>query len=221
MARCQIDVAQLSELSFDAEDYGRALSASLFADPAVRSAFAQARSSAASLDAALRLRLLIGPSAPELHGLRWETLRDPEDDAPLLTGEHILFSRYLNSGDWRPVKLRPKGELRALVAVANPSDLAKYKLATVDVAGELERARAGLVDIPVMALSADPRAARSRSTTWRRDCAMASTFSTWCVTARWCAASHGSGWRTMPARRRWFPAPSWCSACRSWPIARA
>jgi hypothetical protein len=157
-AAIQIDVAQLSELSFDAEGYGRALSASLFADPAVRAAFAQARSGAASLDAPLRLRLLVGPSAPELHSLRWETLRDPETDAPLLNGEQILFSRYLNSGDWRPVKLRPKGELRALVAVANPSDLAKYKLATVDVAGELERARAGLVDIPITALSADPQA---------------------------------------------------------------
>ena len=75
-----------------------------------------------------------------------------------MNGEQILFSRYLSSGDWRPVKLRPKGELRALVAVANPSDLAKYKLATVDVAGELERARAGLGDIPVTTLSADPQA---------------------------------------------------------------
>src|SRR5215213_6891404 len=154
----QIDAAQLSELAFDAEGYGRALSASLFADPAVRAAFAQARSSAASLDVPLRLRLLVGPSAPELHSLRWETLRDPEDDAPLLNGEQILFSRYLNSGDWRPVKLRPKGELRALVAVANPSDLAKYKLAAVDVAGELERARVGLGDIPVALLGELERA---------------------------------------------------------------
>ena len=153
----QIDIAQLRELAFDAEGYGRALSASLFADPAVRTAFAQARSGAASLDAPLRLRLLVGPSAPELHGLRWETLRDPEDDAPLLNGEQILFSRYFSSRDWRPVKLRPKGDLRALVAVANPSDLAKYKLAAVDVAGELERARAGLGDIPVAPLGADPQ----------------------------------------------------------------
>src|SRR6266540_710843 len=153
----QIDIAQLRELAFDAEGYGRALSASLFADPAVRTAFAQARSGAASLDAPLRLRLLVGPSAPELHGLRWETLRDPEEDAPLLNGEQILFSRYFSSRDWRPVKLRPKGDLRALVAVANPSDLAKYKLAAVDVAGELERARAGLGDIPVAPLGADPQ----------------------------------------------------------------
>jgi hypothetical protein len=120
----------------------------------VRAAFAQARSGAASLDAPLRLRLFVGPSAPELHNLRWETLRDPEDGAPLLLGEQLLFSRYLSSGDWRPVKLRPKGDLRALVAVANPSDLAKYKLAPVDVAGELERAKAGLGDIPVAVLGA-------------------------------------------------------------------
>src|SRR5215207_10610879 len=65
-AAIQIDMAQLSELSFDAEGYGRALSASLFGDPAVRAAFTQARSGAASLDAPLRMRLFVGPSATEL-----------------------------------------------------------------------------------------------------------------------------------------------------------
>ena len=220
-AAIQIDIAQLSELAFDAEGYGRALSASLFADPAVRAAFAQARSGAASLDAPLRLRLFVGPSAPELHSLRWETLRDPEDDAPLLNGEQILFSRYLSSGDWRPVKLRPKGELRALVAVANPADLAKYKLAAVDVAGELERARAGLGDIPVTALSADPQA--GSSTLNNLAARLRDGFDILYLVCHGAlvAASRGSGWRTTPAQRRWSPAPSWCSACRSWPSARA
>jgi hypothetical protein len=154
----QFDLEQLRELTLDPAEYGRALSASLFASPAAQAAFAQARSSAEALRLPLRLRLLIGPSAPELHSLRWETLRDPQDGAPLLTGEQILFSRYLSSGDWRPIQLRPRGQLRALVLIANPSNLAQYRLAPVDVAGELERARANLGEIPITALASGGQA---------------------------------------------------------------
>ena len=65
-------------------------------------------------------------SAPELHDVRWETLRDPGNGASLLTNESVLFSRYLSSLDWRPAGVRPKAGLRALVVIANPSDLASY-----------------------------------------------------------------------------------------------
>ncbi len=157
-ALVQFDTTALRDLALDPEAYGRALGASLFADQAVRVGFAQARSSTQSLEVPLRLRLLIGPSAPELHSLRWETLRDPQDGTLLFTGEDILFSRYLSSGDWRPVKLRPRANLRALVVIANPSGLEKYQpdgqpLAAVDVAGEAERARAGMGGIPVNVLA--------------------------------------------------------------------
>lgn len=129
------------------DTYGKALSDALFADPALRTAFLQARASAQGQNLPLRLRLWMSASAPELHKLRWELLRDPQDNSPLTTNENIYFSRYFSSLDWRPVHLRQKGHLRALAAVANPSDLANYKLAPVDVAGELERARTGLADI--------------------------------------------------------------------------
>jgi CHAT domain/SIR2-like domain len=151
-APVQFDATQLLAAAIDAETYGRSLAESLFGDPAARSAFAQARISAQSLGAPLRLRLLIGADAAELHALRWETLRDPDDGAPLLMGEQFLFSRYLSSSDWRPVKMRPKGDLRALVVIANPSGLERYNLAPVDIQGELERATTGLGAIPVTAL---------------------------------------------------------------------
>ncbi|PKN93625.1 MAG: hypothetical protein CVU44_09770 [Chloroflexi bacterium HGW-Chloroflexi-6] len=131
----------------DPQAYAAALTEALFKDPALRTAFGQARASAQSQNLPLRLRLWISASALELHKLRWELLRDPQDNSPLSTNENIYFSRYFSSLDWRPVHLRQRGSLRALVAVANPSDLANYKLAPVDSAGELERARAGLADI--------------------------------------------------------------------------
>jgi hypothetical protein len=153
-APIEIDRAQLLALSADPEGYGRYLAGQLFADEALRRAFEQARAAAASVDSPLRLRLAIGPNAAELHGVRWETLRDPSDDAPLLTGEGLLFSRYLSSSDWRPVKLRPRGDLRALVAIANPEGLERFRMGAIDVAGEQARATVGLSGMPTTILSA-------------------------------------------------------------------
>jgi hypothetical protein len=119
-----IDRDELNQLAYDTAAYGQYLTDSFFSSPDVKTAFAQVRTSTQSLDAALRMRLLIGPSAPELHNLRWETLLDPQDGSPLSTSENLLFSRYLSSLDWHPVRLCSKGELSALVKIANPSDLA-------------------------------------------------------------------------------------------------
>ncbi len=154
-----LDLETLRRLARDGDvtGHGRLLGESLFADEEIREAFGNAR----ALDVPLRLRLFVGPSAPELHGLLWETLPDPDhpgDGASLLTNERVLFSRYLSSQDWRRVRLRPKGDLRALVAIANPTNVADYQpdgrhLAPIDVPCELERARVGLRDIPLTALA--------------------------------------------------------------------
>ena len=154
----QFDLARLREVTHDDDAYGQLLAEGLFGDPAVQAAFAQAAGTAQALGAPLRLRLFIGPSAPELHALRWEALRAPQEDTPLLTGEQILFSRYLSSVDWRPVGPRPQSELRALVAIASPADVGDWApggqpLAPVDVDGELQRATSGLGGIPITSLA--------------------------------------------------------------------
>jgi hypothetical protein len=152
----QIEPLMLQDLIITPDEYGNELAKSLFSDPNVLAAWAQARATAQSLQKPLRLRLLIGPSAGELNSLYWEALRDPQDKSQITTNENILFSRYLSSSDWRPVKLRPKGDLKALAVVSNPSDLANYKLAAVDVPGELARAKEALGNIPITELPANP-----------------------------------------------------------------
>jgi hypothetical protein len=151
-AQVKFDLKGLNELVYEVDKYGKKLTEELFGNLAFRTAFIQARTSAETLKIPLRLRLMIGPSAPRLHGVHWETLRDYQDGSPLSTNENLLFSRYLSSYDWRPVRLRAKGELKALVVVANPSDLEDHNLAPVDVPGELARAEQNLADIPVIAL---------------------------------------------------------------------
>jgi CHAT domain/SIR2-like domain len=139
-----LDLAALLGLQQDARAYGEALAAQVFAEQRVRGLYDRVKTAVEASGRFLRLRLLVGPSAPELNGLHWELLRDPETLAPLATSEKTLFSRFLISRDWRPVKLRPKSDLRAIIAVAAPADLARYQLAAVDRDGEIARAQEAL-----------------------------------------------------------------------------
>ena len=69
------------------------------------------------------LRLRIDATAPELHALPWELLRDPGDGTTplnLAATEATPFSRYL-AGQWLPGNPILKRPIRILVAVANPS----------------------------------------------------------------------------------------------------
>jgi len=91
------DLEELNQLAYNPQAYGQRLTQFLFATSNVKTAFAQARASAQSLGAPLRLRLMVSPSAPELHSLRWETLRDPLDGSSLASSENLIFSRYMSS----------------------------------------------------------------------------------------------------------------------------
>jgi hypothetical protein len=170
----KFDLDQLRGLLYDDAAYGRLLSRSLFAIGDVRQVFDKARAVAEAQELPLRLRLFIGPGAAGLHQLRWETLRDPDNDVPLLMSERVVFSRYLSSMDWRPVGVRPKTPLRALIVVANPSDLTAYQpdgrsLAPIDVAAELERAKSGLGPIQTVELVSAGSATLENLVTHLRD----------------------------------------------------
>ena len=129
------------------ERYGEELTKQIFSDEGVRAFYEKNRVSFDSRGLNLRLRILIGLGAPELHSVRWELLRDPDGDVPLARSERVLVSRFLLSRDWRAVKLRAKAALKGLIAVAAPSDLAAYDLAEIDHAGEVRCAKEGLAGI--------------------------------------------------------------------------
>ena len=134
----RLNLVELSTLAYDPLSYAQKLTERFFTDPAGRALFSRARATAAALELPLRVRLAIAADAAELHSLYWETLLDPEDKQPLFTGENVSFSRYLSSQDWRPVQLPPKKSLKAMVVVANPSDLPAEQ--AIDAPGELGRA---------------------------------------------------------------------------------
>jgi hypothetical protein len=58
----KIDIETLRQTKLDVDAHGRLLAECLFADPKVRTAFAEACAIADDSSTALRLRLLVGPS---------------------------------------------------------------------------------------------------------------------------------------------------------------
>ena len=115
---------------------GERLFERLFADRRLKTAWAEAR----GLSRRRRLRLRIDASAPELHTLPWELLRDADPGtagADLAASADTPFSRYLAGRRHRggPVLERP---IRLLVAIADPADLEDYGLTPIDVAAERE-----------------------------------------------------------------------------------
>jgi len=152
-ANAKFDLEKLNESIYDSAEYGKVLTKGLFSDPLLVNAFQNAAVRVGdSEDKKLRFRLSIGPGVTELHAIRWETLLNPLDQSSLCTNENILFSRYLSSYDWRAIRLRPKRSMRALVVVANPSDLSNYKMTPIKAEEELGRARKALGEIAVTTL---------------------------------------------------------------------
>jgi predicted metal-dependent hydrolase len=157
----RLDPQALNEASLDVQEYGRRLTQMLFADARLTSAWQQARASSYGADTPLSFRLRLDPSADALHSLRWEALQDPDTGAPLCTNELVRFARYLHSSDLTLVRIPPRPNLKALIVAANPSDLASYHLAPVDVDGEVARARTALGDIPTTVLAYETNGMRA------------------------------------------------------------
>lgn len=151
------DLEALRAMSGDRKEYGRLLSQSLFADPKIKSAFEKGCVMAESLDMPIRLRIVVDKSAADLHSLVWEALCDVDSGEWLAMRERLLISRFISRDDWRPVNLRAKDEMRALVAIASPGNVGNYQpggrvLAPVDVAGETQRITTGLGTLPTTVL---------------------------------------------------------------------
>lgn len=151
----QFDPQQLAEAALDPREYGRRLTMMLFADVRLRKTFVRAIDAARQAQTPLRIRLRLDQADETLNAIRWELLQDPDDEdlAFLVTSERTLFSRFPSSEDMEPVVPPPMKDLDALVAIANPSDLGRFKLASVDTAGELGRIREALGTVKTRVLA--------------------------------------------------------------------
>lgn len=159
-----LDPSALLIHASDPSAYGTALTAQFFpVGGLLRSAWERATALADGANLPLRVRLQLPNAIDELSALRWETLHDPVSGVPLACNERLRLVRYLGSGDTRLVTLAARPELRALLVVASPDDLARYNLEELDVEGEAVRLRRALGDIPLAILGNHPDAT-SRAT---------------------------------------------------------
>jgi len=119
----RIDLHKLEGRVNDQLAYGAALTEMVFQSDEVIHFYGKAIAAARGLPVRLRISLQ-GPS--RFHSVRWELLREPVYGNAIATSHNILFSRYVSSAEWLPIQLRSAHEPRALVVIANPSDLADY-----------------------------------------------------------------------------------------------
>ena len=141
----QLDPTDLLPLALDPRGYGTHLGKTLFG-AGVRDAFAAARG---AMDEADVLHVLLTIEDPVLRILRWERLCAPVGDRwrYLARDQRLPFSLYLPSPS--DIRFRPFGrrDLRALIVVANPEDLARYGLAPFDAARGIASVTAALGEI--------------------------------------------------------------------------
>lgn len=138
------DASALYEHELDPLAYGRALTAQLFSAREVRDAWIKAHSYAQGANTPLRLRLILPTEASQLHALRWETLHDPIRNQPLARNNRIWLVRLPVVSSLEPMRKPPSNGLRATIVVSSPHNLASYRLAVIDVDGEVARAQRAL-----------------------------------------------------------------------------
>lgn len=153
----RIDFSTLARKANDVEDYAATLTGMVFSNQDIAKFYTESRSAAQGRPIHLRLNLGARPPSA-LHEVRWELLRDPIAGHPIATADGILFSRYLDSADFRLVPWRTKQASRALVVISGPTDLDEYarggrRLAKVEVDLERSYAHAALDGIETVYLA--------------------------------------------------------------------
>lgn len=158
----QMDVSALNTIT-SPEEYGKDLGKAILSNPGVGKMMAAARAAAKATNATLRMRLLVADERDrQLHGVRWETMRDT-DGTELFNGNEIWFSRYLSSSNWKPVASRPERGLKALVMIASPSELPPG-MSALPVEKEKAWAEKSLAGIAVSQLISGSEKAEDRPT---------------------------------------------------------
>jgi len=153
-----LDPATLDFTTAGEKDYAIALGEAIFHDD-IRDAFVRAVAEAKQDNDTLRVLLFI--EAEDLYSLHWEQLAGLFDRGwdYLLLNQGTPFSLYLPSQIERRFPPIGRRDLRALILVAGPEEIAgDHRLASFDVKATVEAARNALGEIPSDVLASVPEA---------------------------------------------------------------
>jgi CHASE2 domain-containing sensor protein/energy-coupling factor transporter ATP-binding protein EcfA2 len=141
------DFAELKELQEDVKEYGQLLGVRLFKG-AVRESFLKAFNSHPD-----RLRVLLSievDNQDEIKVLHWERLCAPVESEwrHLALDQRFLFSQCIKTDSDRRYPPIERRDLRALILVASPDNLADFRLTPFDVKATVENVKKALGKIP-------------------------------------------------------------------------
>ncbi|SDJ66676.1 CHAT domain-containing protein [Variovorax sp. OV700] len=153
--RLDLDPQAPGLFSGNPAESGPILSKAIFTPTELRDAFVAASTYSANNGLHLRVRLRLDPAAASLHGIPWETMTHPNDShMPLLRNTKCVFSRYLFTREFRLPMLRPKQEIQAVLAIANPRELSEG-FEPVDVENQERIAKASLLRLKARTLTGE------------------------------------------------------------------
>jgi hypothetical protein len=144
----ELDRAALLVEILDVRAYGARLGEALFSTP-IQRAYDRARARAEERsEGRLRLRLQIDPDASELQAIHWERLMLSHRGLALPAAATLEtpFSRYIALEESPPPPLSER-PLSLLIAIANPTGLAAWGLAPIDVEREIRGLWEALADL--------------------------------------------------------------------------
>ncbi len=140
------EVFEYLRRTLDPREYGQTLGEYLFFEPEIRDAFVKARTESED-----KLCVLLSIEAPDLKSLHWQRLCAPiESDTLdfLALNTRTPLSLYLPSTTDRRFAAIGQHNLRALIAVANPTNLGEYRLADFEAGPVVASVQRALGEIP-------------------------------------------------------------------------
>lgn len=153
-ALVKIPSSTLKDLADRPLAYGQELYQALFADRATGGWLQQAQAEIArTREPLLHIGLDLSKCPQFFHDLRWETLQDPASNGSgWALNQQLLFSRRFPYPSVPPPERRRTAR-SALIAIANPGDLADYNLTPILVDAEIERLHKALQPLHIDVLA--------------------------------------------------------------------
>ena len=150
----RFDLDALGSCLVPAGSYGRLLMKAILGHQNLREYFLQALPAAGAGQKELRLACAHRPKRRRAaRSALGDVARSRRPGFPSVKGRDTLLA-FPYSSDWRPIELRHRGSLSALIVVANPTSikqgmiLLQHRFGEVDVDGEVDRARSALHGVP-------------------------------------------------------------------------
>lgn len=122
------------------EKYGEYLTMAFFNSELIKSEFTELYGMTLSGNN-LHIKITLDPCDEYLNDILWERLRNPHTGNPLICSKNIWFSRSIINNKINIINLPDRPNLHVLAVMANPKDIERFNLASIDTDNERHELR--------------------------------------------------------------------------------